>query len=214
MVNATLHHDACLTSNQCLNGGTCFEADGDTSDFRHCHCPEGFGGFRCENYCPLECQNYGVCQQVGSSNSIDHYIHNTKTNKNSYVCKCKGSFTGLLCQTPFVNCGGHQCLNGATCPDSRAEFFVTKDWCKCADGYDGDLCQYRLAVDKSMRRKAGISGAVSGLFVCIAAAVVVAYWRRRRRKRLDPRLSMEERQNLHLSIPREERDDWECRNII
>ncbi|GKY95085.1 hypothetical protein MPSEU_000472600 [Mayamaea pseudoterrestris] len=212
---AALSHDACITNGQCLNGGTCASAD-EHSAYRHCECPDGFTGLRCQDFCPLDCQNNGVCQSTSTSNRIEDYIHDSNKRSssiNNFTCKCKGYFTGKLCQTRYVNCGGHQCFNGAKC--AAIESAGVGKWCECADGYSGDLCQSRAAFDESIKKKANASGAVMGV-VIVTTIFVIICWRRRTRqdKRLCSQHTFEERQNLHVSVPREERDDWECRNIV
>jgi hypothetical protein len=186
--------------------------DGDQGSFRHCHCPSGFGGFRCENYCPLSCQNSGVCQHKGDSNHIESYIHDT--NKDHYTCKCKGYFTGKLCQTAYANCGGHQCVNGGSCSTRSSG-----QPCVCPDGYDGELCQIKvvgLTLKEEKLHSATIGmGSVLIVMLIVLVTVVVRKSIRRGRGRRRLHYDNEEHQNLRINaVPREETADWECRNII
>jgi hypothetical protein len=181
-----------------------------TKNTYHCHCPMGFSGPRCTRYCPLSCQNGGMCttiyggssssssssssstnvgvvpkqsiqqhsndteQQVQEENSIKDQNHPVGYGKsfmeeqirldqdhyfvfdpNKYQCKCKGYWTGELCEIPYVNCGGgkdRRCYHGGRCiyygnDDSDPTTITTTNsttirvGCDCPDGYGGESCR-------------------------------------------------------------------------
>lgn len=156
---AELDSDTCERDEHCLNGGKCQALD--TNSSKHCSCPEGYNGLRCEKHCPLECANGGRCylthyqgehdrnheefmawdSKTSNAQSIDveKAARNAddSTDFNDYACHCKGLFTGYLCDVPYTNCGDMtRCFSGGQCQiDSLTEP------CKCASGYSGRYCQ-------------------------------------------------------------------------
>lgn len=116
-------HDICRSDAQCLNGGNCI--GGDTfGTYTRCDCLEGFGGERCEDHCPLECQNQGVCV----------------ANDDTYRCKCFGLYTGTLCTIAYVNCQhGIRCYNGGVCANDDDDVIS----CHCPVGYVGSTCRHK-----------------------------------------------------------------------
>ena len=60
----------------------CFDSNG-SEEFK-CECNDGFDGKRCEDQCPLDCQNGGLC-----TTEI-----NATTGTKNWICVCTDNFTG------------------------------------------------------------------------------------------------------------------------
>ena len=69
---AEIDTDTCEWDEHCLHGGKCEAMDQDSP--KHCTCPEGYNGLRCEKHCPLQCSNGGRCYVV-SHDQHDHDHH-------------------------------------------------------------------------------------------------------------------------------------------
>jgi len=145
-VNGQNTFDKCERDEQCINGGSCEYLDGDGQNFRHCHCPKGFGGDRCEKNCPLNCANGGVC--LSEKKTALAYL-NGGSHENDVRCKCHGYFRGELCETPFINCGGgRRCFYGGTCPDvNSTQHRSAINFCTCPPDRRGDYCEFE-AIDE------------------------------------------------------------------
>ena len=133
---AILGHDTCETDAQCLNGGFCVAVSG---SFKHCYCSDGYGGNRCEQYCPLLCQNGGVCHpNDGEGNDLLMREEASSYRDETFVCKCLGYFTGKLCDVPYENCSdGRRCLNGGQCVDGSPG----SSSCFCQPNFFGSFCE-------------------------------------------------------------------------
>ena len=70
-LDSSKSHDFCISDQNCLNGVVCRVSDED-SNVKHCHCPDGVTGQRCEHYCPLQCQNQGYCYTVQKAPSFSN----------------------------------------------------------------------------------------------------------------------------------------------
>ena len=85
----------------------------------------------CTIYCPptpcdaTPCQNGATCSDTGVGGT--------------YTCDCSTApgFSGTDCEFNIDDCGGHGCLNGATCVDGINTY--TCD-CSTAPGWEGALC--------------------------------------------------------------------------
>ena len=167
-------NDECQSDFHCLNGGTCMPAD-PVTNFKHCLCNNGFSGLRCSNNCPLLCQNGGLCQRRndggGSDGTSLAFRQNLPTSSsssidpNDFECKCRGYFTGPLCEISYANCGNHQrCFNGGVCVYHNETTPLPPAECSCTEGFGGDNCQDRVVVlqaggkvDKTWTPKAWIA---------------------------------------------------------
>ncbi|KAG7374805.1 EGF-like domain containing protein [Nitzschia inconspicua] len=85
----------CLDDYDCLNGGSCdspfdfLSSDHvDATSTAKCICPPGFGGLRCEQTCPIRCENKGQCDIVDEHGGFDI----------EYRCICPSGFSGLRCE--------------------------------------------------------------------------------------------------------------------
>lgn len=139
-----LPHDTCEADAQCLNGGHCIVfkrgqiKSGADDEYNYCTCHSGFGGQRCESYCPLQCLNGGVCHSKGfvGTTALDprHPL------SASYACKCLGHWTGTVCDMPYENCvDGSQCFRGGKCRERNET--ITVSYCECPPGLGGVSCQ-------------------------------------------------------------------------
>jgi hypothetical protein len=149
-----LPHDVCQTDAQCLHGGRCqvFKKgqikSGAGDDYNFCVCREGYGGQRCESYCPLNCLNGGVCHSKGSG---------TPNTVAAYACKCLGHWAGTVCDIPYENCAdGTQCYNGGKCREREEQITansisraVNITFCECPPGYGGLSCQAEVELQES-----------------------------------------------------------------
>ena len=126
-----VEHDVCHTNAQCLHGGYC-RGTGEIGTFTFCECVLGYGGARCEDFCPLQCQHGGVCHSISSSALSDHA---------TFQCKCRGHWDGERCSIPYVNCeNGSQCFNGGTCALGTDAYNRTFDRCECPELFTGLAC--------------------------------------------------------------------------
>ena len=136
-------HDTCETNDQCLHGGLCHSADSDTGTYRHCHCHRDYGGHRCERYCPLICENGGVCHETENSEGGGSFAFDTASRykEEPYYCSCLGYWTGPTCSTPYVNCpDGRQCLNGGKCLKD-VDSTTSGSYCDCPTEFVGRACE-------------------------------------------------------------------------
>jgi hypothetical protein len=189
---------------------------------RTCACPPGYGGAHCQDHCPLKCQNGGYCQVAdardparygggaGSTSSssssssssnlearydASYYRSGGGTSgggTNSYQCRCRGLYSGKLCNVPYQNCPeNRKCYNGGSClPTSVAT--TSSTYCTCPDGFGGPSCDQR---GEGFQASEGAStsddphraGRTAGIVVAVLAGVVVLVFsvavavRRRRR---------------------------------
>jgi hypothetical protein len=147
----TLPHSYCISDQNCLNGGVCALPDAE-SLVKHCHCPAGVTGHRCEHYCPLACENQGHCYAVdgGPSSTFSDPVENPTTH---YACKCLGYFQGKLCETPYQNCADKsRCLNGGQC--RLVSTTGTESICECPPGYGGASCEQQVPIESSVSEDA------------------------------------------------------------
>jgi hypothetical protein len=208
-------HDTCTTDFDCQHG-ICKEPT-EIMKYRHCHCGEGFTGIKCTRYCPYSCQNGGVCSKKINKNDKQHqyklqhgdtdldidsfdktFLEESGTldktqyeyNKDNYVCKCHGYFTGQLCEMPYVNCGQNKrCHNGGTCihidgvDDAGAS--TSSITCNCPIGFDGDSCQNVASEEPKLTKKGKVS--VSMIVLMFALFGVFVYLVKRTSKNGLPR---------------------------
>ncbi|KAJ8034335.1 Fibropellin-1 [Holothuria leucospilota] len=124
-----ISQDACISSNQCVNGGTCRVYPGSCTQ-TFCDCPPCFTGANCQiaiNPCDSnQCQNGGMCVPDAQSCS-------------SYSCLCSGCATGLFCAEAFNPCSRAPCLNGGIC-NNIVESCVSYS-CECVGCFTGYDCQ-------------------------------------------------------------------------
>lgn len=135
-----------------------------------CLCDPGFFGTRCEDPCPLQCQNGGQCVVTED--------HGGLIEASEFRCDCPSTHAGGLCEdtAPFVceddfDCYPHgtcdtddlscvcgagytgtrcdqpcplSCQNGGTCVvvnDHGGFALANEYYCDCPTGYGGGLCQ-------------------------------------------------------------------------
>jgi hypothetical protein len=139
-----LPHDACRSDAQCLNGGICTifkpgQIKSEINDeYNYCTCQNGYGGKRCESYCPFQCQHGGICHPKSA-------VYGTvKVNDpNPYVCQCLGHFTGSICDIPYENCAdGSQCFYGGVC--SVRDDIIPVNYCVCPPLREGLSCENEI----------------------------------------------------------------------
>jgi hypothetical protein len=200
---------------------------------RTCTCPRGYGGSHCQDHCPLQCQNGGYCQlldgrdpaQYGgssrsgssssssssSSNNLESLYDTSYTGSSSsarasagsYQCKCRGLYSGKLCNIPYQNCpGGHKCYNGGSCVSSASSASSSSQansnnnkYCDCPEGFGGLSCEQRsdglgAGQGPDPQQQQQKAGQTVGIAVAVLLAVVVlaigftVVLRRRRRQRV------------------------------
>jgi cell division protein FtsL len=162
----TFPHDVCRTNAQCLHGGVCHVVHDEetsphrssslsqvatTSKYNYCTCHAGYGGQRCESYCPLRCQNGGVCHAKASSSSGSSFSGASTSSKEAadpthsttYSCQCMGRWAGTICDVPYENCfDGSQCFNGGHCRVRNET--ITVSFCDCPTSWGGVACQQKV----------------------------------------------------------------------
>jgi hypothetical protein len=158
----TFPHDVCRTNAQCLNGGVCHVVHGDTSphrsssqgagaaatatatsEYNYCTCHAGYGGQRCESYCPLRCQNGGLCHAKQASSSATGSSIPAALSAPTYSCQCMGRWSGTICDVPYDNCfDGSQCFHGGHCRVRNET--ITVSYCDCPSGWGGVACQEKV----------------------------------------------------------------------
>jgi hypothetical protein len=171
----------CESDDQCLNGGKCRDNSNDTGSFNQCDCVAGYGGNRCENYCPLECEHGGYCRYNGDLSTLNQH----DIQPEDYMCKCLGHYKGTVCEIPYENCGdGGQCFYGGSCRDEEGQ----ASSCNCPAGHEGPSCETEVSFpeesDNVLPFKAqgrGFNGVFMGIFV-VAALVVTSFVYRRRER--------------------------------
>jgi hypothetical protein len=139
---AAATHDFCESDDNCLNGGRCRTVDEGVISYKYCQCLDGFGGSRCEHYCPLQCQNGGYCFRSADLSVVTPVLNSKQDlDLSDYSCKCLGHFIGTVCQVPYENCAdGSRCLFGGTCQNADAQALSTPS-CACPPGYGGSSCE-------------------------------------------------------------------------
>ncbi|XP_060522093.1 prolow-density lipoprotein receptor-related protein 1 isoform X3 [Cylas formicarius] len=103
-----------LCSDFCRNGGTCSLM---TTGLPHCHCREGFFGYRCQHCTNFSCENNGAC-----------YFKNETS-----ICHCPNGYSGEHCE--ISACGTH----GTIVTNSTGLF------CNCQEGYTGQKCETQIS---------------------------------------------------------------------
>lgn len=187
-----LAHDSCESDAQCLNGGRCHLykpgqiRSGADNEYNYCACHEGFGGLRCEAYCPLQCLNGGLCHAQQPPGGANPALHSYSK---SYSCKCLGHWTGAVCDMPYENCvDGSQCYNGGKC--SQRNVTITVSFCECPAGLGGVACQDEVAVqepEEGVFTKPQATSLSLGIVLAVTGTVGLAFIfvrRRMRRRRL------------------------------
>lgn len=174
---------SCDRNEDCRNGGVCkFHADTGVS---MCECLERYFGPTCTRYCPLQCQNEGICRFKGDDIGFQH-LHGQDMTADHYECKCRGDFTGKFCEAPFESCpDGSQCLNGGECTEVNGNSSSYK--CTCPFGLDGDRCEgseeTRTYTKGPVTREPVSGGSIAGIIVALVAVAVVAVIIARRHRR-------------------------------
>lgn len=169
-----LSHDACMTDSQCLNGGTCaprYEIQAQNLTARYCRCIAGFSGSHCEDHCPLKCQNQGYCQNGDTRDPSQYY----NPSSDNFVCKCKGYFTGKLCNIPYQNCIGYRCYNGGQCGSATSSSTSSSTTsCTCPEGFHGDTCEMLgTAPEVESSPATAPSGRLTALTVVLVLSIVM-----------------------------------------
>ena len=201
----------CTTNDQCLHDGVCTTTELPNSDdggettapqvVRHCVCPKGIGGSRCESYCPIQCENGGYCRHVGDGLERPSLDRRQDTNPDHYECKCQGRLTGKTCNIPYQNCGHDvQCLHGGQC-ENNSNDETQRPTCSCPPGYGGDSCEIEgfeapnpnIENDPQLSKPERISLSMFGSVLALTLLVVGGYWYRRRKLQLQMSIS----KNIH-----------------
>lgn len=175
----------------CKNGGSCFFGDHPIQDAtlqsipgleflqdnKHCRCPSGYIGLRCE-------MRYERC------GAGEHYcLHGSGcvSDNDQFTCDCNEVSTSLVayaghycehtaeefCEGPGA--GKHSfCTEHGTC---RGEIGIGQDHvgCDCQEGWDGNFCEYQLAQLRTdgiaTKLFVGFIGTVIGIIL-----ITLGYW--------------------------------------
>jgi hypothetical protein len=153
----------------------------DVTNFRHCHCQDGFSGPRCSRFCPFDCQNGGYCRVTPQGGASGRQEQTGPYSSNDYTCKCFGHFTGLLCETPYENCGDEErCYNGGQCV--VGEDMIHR--CTCPRGYGGESCETHVAVKaepEALPEEGIVAITVLAIMVLMMGAALFILVRKKRR---------------------------------
>ena len=175
---------SCDRNEDCHNGGLCkFDADAGVSV---CECPERYFGRKCTRYCPLQCQNEGICRFNGDDIG-DGHLYGQDMNADHYECKCRGDFTGKFCEAPFESCpDGTKCLNGGECAEENGNSTTYR--CICPFGLDGKRCEgneeTRTYTKGPVAKEPVSDGGIAGIVIvslAVAVSVMILVWIRRRK---------------------------------
>lgn len=145
----------CLDDTDCQNGGKCQFAEHGIQH-KHCHCTDGFSGPRCDQHCPLKCQNGGYCTVTPTGGAQGLLVHGFDDyynfDQDDFECKCNGHFGGTYCEVPYKVCGkAERCYNGGKCIFDQNDL---KHKCQCSNGFGGDSCTTKvdnLTTDESSK---------------------------------------------------------------
>lgn len=179
----SLTESTCDRNEDCRNGGHCkFDAKQGIST---CQCADRYFGLKCSRYCPLTCQNDGICRF--KEDSGEEYLYGLDTNVDHYECKCLGGFAGRQCEAPVVACpDGTSCLNGGECTEKGPNSTIYK--CTCPYGIDGEHCEgteeartYRKG--PVMKEPVSEGGIVAIVIVSLAVVVAIGLYIRMRKRR-------------------------------
>ncbi|XP_069127003.1 uncharacterized protein [Argopecten irradians] len=147
-------------------------------------CNRGFYGRLCNQSCPSKCrdsqcyQDTGICEECSpgyySSKCNDSCPDNCKDNRcyqdTGECLACKDGFHGLDCNNTCGNCRRSSCS-------------MSNGTCECTDGWGGDTCLTRIAIQSSSDSQTGLyAGAAGGAVVGILLAVIVTIVIIKRRK--------------------------------
>jgi hypothetical protein len=169
-------NDLCMDDAHCFNGGKCQEAHSEIPH-RHCHCADGFSGPTCDRFCPLQCQNGGICH-VAPTGGAEGLLHQgVNYDPEDYTCKCFGHYTGASCEIPYRQCGkSENCYNGGRCMAGDDDL---KHHCKCSNGYIGASCETKSQLIEVSDTATQITLMV--MVVVLAVALVLLLKRKRKK---------------------------------
>lgn len=129
-----------LSSNTCLNGGTCRYST-IYYGYYFCACPYGYTGKRCETsvittttITPTVSDSIGIGIQCGNKicyNNATCYKYSYSTTTR---CNCRSEYTGTYCERKKCNTKTNLCLNGGRCSFGRC-------YCKNTYWYKGYNCE-------------------------------------------------------------------------
>jgi hypothetical protein len=145
----------CISSNQCLNGGTCLNAFSSNPKYYYCLCNPNFTGFFCQirlnksafkdlSSTILSCSSRPC---LYGSTCIDIFQPGINP---PYACVCQLNYTGSKCDQLLNSSSSHvylinpcisnPCINGATCvPISNTGYM-----CECKHG---SKCEQRQIIN-------------------------------------------------------------------
>ena len=187
----------CQADAQCLHGGHCVRTQGavfhNPGEFNYCSCAESFGGQRCESFCPLQCQNGGICYAKGGGSSTKPEEATAADPEHpfssDYACKCLGRWTGTVCDVAYENCGnGLQCFNGGTCVLAEGEQENDYYECRCPAGYGGPSCRDESLLTEATQQRDALLGisktgaALLSLAMVVLPGLALILLRRRRQR--------------------------------
>ena len=136
----------------------CVNSDGSYE----CRCENGWEGEDCteeKKFCEEDkpCLNGGTC--------------NEEPAPGNFSCNCGATgYYGDLCEIPCKGDDGN-CLNDATCKVSKADNqSVMSTECKCADGFEGDLCEDKTDSDSQFMK---FAKSEKGIIVFVLLGVLI-----------------------------------------
>lgn len=131
----------CNDDTDCLPNGAC---DGESLV---CFCDSGYYGQKCEEDCPLQCENGGQCRLTNDHGGLI-------VAGDYFYCECDSAFTGGLCQVPtFSGRNGLEpgiVLGIVLCSIVLTSSFtcIAIKWCKGGTKTHGKECPIEHASDE------------------------------------------------------------------
>ena len=154
---------ACLLN--CSNNGVC---QNDSNENYFCSCFDNYSGYSCDNdlrkCSKIQCLNNGTCINLINESNYD------------FNSTCKFPYYGRNCQSKQNLCKKITCSNQGICHTNETTYY-----CKCFNGYSGQLCEIQSSQAKTIQAISNGSAYISIIFIVIFFILILLldichYW--------------------------------------